>query len=111
MPTACGNVGGDTGEVEWTNVEDYAVRRRRRGGDEKVGRVRGRVSWNAAAAWYIRAGPCLCRGICVFIWNTGEPHRQRENETERDREKERERMVLYCGKEGKGRWREEPMAN
>ncbi|KAL0109168.1 hypothetical protein PUN28_014333 [Cardiocondyla obscurior] len=89
------------------------------------GGERGRVSWNAAVVpVYTRAGPSLCQGICVFMWNTGEPRRERDREKKRrkrhegEREKERKRerknreqeRIFSCEREERRR-REEPMAS
>lgn len=68
----------------------------------------------------IYAGPSLCQGICIFMWNTGEPRRERDRKKEKKekgREEEREeesaeseREALSCEREGRGQ-REEPMAS
>lgn len=85
--------------IQEGRMDETKETRQRGGGAEKAGEKGGGCRGMRPWSRYIRAPvPCLCQGICVFMWNTGEPHRrerdgkkkERGREGEGRREKERE---------------------
>lgn len=110
--------------IQEGRMDETKETRQRGGGAEKAGEKGGGCRGMRPWSRYIRAPvPCLCQGICVFMWNTGEPHRcerdgkkKRKREGGRGKERERERArrererSFSCEREGRGR-RKEPMAS